>query len=299
MRSLLSMCGCFLLYSFLIGLSLASIMGDECDWTGSGLSTVQSDKGVTPVYLRCAAGKIKWLYPRGALRILLRLPNQNKNFRTCLKIRSTSKPGRPIARVYLEGPRSLISLFQGHENINLIKCFNSKNGQAAIYMEATDERSFDRQHTEIEYDLQPIPWSVYGYDPNEECRPCSMEEMAHIFCTSDLVARGTINSVENNDVIEQTLITFQVTKLIRHIPSTEDFLRETEHNEIESSQPHKQITVIVPQHCGINHGLGEFVFMAKRKLGDMRLLCAPRLETWSVLVNKLNEEGKSYCVLRS
>lgn len=289
----------FVLYSFLIGVGLASIMGDECDWTGSGLSIPPSDKGVTPVYLRCSAGKIRWLYPRGALRILLRLPNQERNFRACLKLRTTDKPGRPVARVYLEGPRSLIPLYVDDSKNKPIRCFNSKNGQAAIYIEATDERSFDRQLTEIEYDLQQLPKNHYGYDLSEECRPCSKEELAHIFCTSDLVTRGIIHSVEDNHDLELSQMTVKITKLIRHT-SAEESLQEIDSNSvIPSSVKHKFVTLNIPQHCGVNHGLGEFVFMARRKLGDLTLLCAPRLETWVVLANKLNAEGKSHCVLRS
>ncbi|XP_050300753.1 meteorin-like protein [Anthonomus grandis grandis] len=290
---------CFMLYSFLVGLSFATIMGDECDWTGSGLSVPSSDKGVTPVYLRCAAGKIKWMYPRGALRILLRLPSQDRNFRACIKMRTTAKPGRPVTTIYLEGPRSLLPLYGGEGDAKPMRCFNSRHGQAAIYIEATDERSFEKQFTEIEYDLQQLPKNSYGYDSSEECRPCSREEMAHIFCTSDLVARGIIHSVENKENLEISQMTVKITKLMRHT-SAEEFLEEIDSNDIvQSPFSSKQVTLNIPQHCGVNHGLGEFVFMARRKLGDLTLLCAPRLETWALLANKLNEEGRSHCVLRS
>ncbi|KAF7270620.1 hypothetical protein GWI33_016416 [Rhynchophorus ferrugineus] len=289
----------FVLHSLMLGISFASIMGDECDWTGSGLSTPSTDKGVTPIYLRCSAGKIKWVYPRGALRALLRLPNQDRNFRACIKIRSTSKPSRPIARVYLEGPRSLIPLYNGEANSKRIKCFNSKKGQAALYIEATDERSFDRQMMEIEYDLHQLPRNTYGYDPAEECRPCSMEELAHTFCTSDLVTRGTILSVDNNKESELSQMTVKITNLIRH-SFADEFIQDMDENSIHvRPSNHKQVMLNVPQHCDVNHGIGEFVFMARRKLGELTLLCAPRLETWSALVNKLNDEGKSHCVLRS
>ncbi|ENN73611.1 hypothetical protein YQE_09858, partial [Dendroctonus ponderosae] len=265
----------------------------------NGLTISSSDKGVTPVYLRCSAGKIKWMYPRGALRILLRLPNQDRNFRACVKIQTSAKPGRPVTRVYLEGPRSLIHLYGGDRESKPIRCFNSKNGQAALYIEATDERSFEKQLTEIEYDLQQLPKNFHGYDSSEECRPCSQEEMAHIFCTSDLVTRGIIHSVENNDQLEQSLVTVKITKLIRHT-SAEEFLQDVDSNDVlPGPYTQKEVTVNVPQHCGINHGLGEFVFMARRKLGDLTLLCAPRLETWALQVSKLNDEGHSHCVLRS
>ncbi|CAG9771132.1 unnamed protein product [Ceutorhynchus assimilis] len=286
----------FVVHSFLIGLSVASIMGDECDWTGSGLSTPSSDKGVTPVYLRCSAGKIKWMYPRGALRILLRLPSQDKKFRACIKVKSNAKPN---SRIFLEGPRSLIPLYDGDSGAKPIRCFNSKRGQTALYIEAIDERSFEKQVTEIEYDLQQLPKNFYGYDPSEECRPCSKEELAHIYCTSDLVTRGTINLVETNEQLEVSQVTVKITKLIRHT-SAEEFLQEIDSNDINvGEETQKRVTLNVPEHCGINHGLGEFVFMARRKLGDLTLLCAPRLETWTFLVHKLNEEGNAHCVLKS
>ncbi|XP_066138128.1 meteorin-like protein [Euwallacea fornicatus] len=287
------------LWGVVLSMAGASIMGDECDWTGSGLTTPTSDKGVTPVYLRCSAGKVKWLYPRGALRVLLRLPAQDRNFRACVKIRTTSKPGWPVTRVYLEGPRSLIPLHRGEGELQPMRCFNSKNYQAAIYIEATDERSFEKQFSEVEYDLQPLQRGVYSYDPLEECRPCSDEEMANVFCSSDLVTRGIIHSVENNDHLEQSLVTVKITKLIRH-SAADDFLEKVESNDILPGPfSSKQVTVTVPQHCGINHGLGEFVFMARRKLGDLSLVCAPRLETWALLSGRMNEDGRSHCMLRS
>lgn len=47
------------------------------------------------------------------------------------------------------------------------RCFNSKNGQAAIYVEATDIDSFTKRVAEIEYDLQPLPRGVHSFDPTE------------------------------------------------------------------------------------------------------------------------------------
>lgn len=134
---------------------------------------------------------------------LCRLPGQDREFKACIKIKTTSKPGRPVTKIYLEGPRSLIPLHDGDDTAKPIRCFNSKKAQAAIYIEATDERSFDKQFTELQYDLEKIPQGFYGYDRAEgesdcpcltlyfnvvclECRPCSNEELAHVFCSSDL-----------------------------------------------------------------------------------------------------------------
>lgn len=89
----------------------------------------------------------------------------------------------------------------------------------------------------------------------------------------------------------------KVTKLIRH--TVEDSFSVDTNSISDDSSPFEEVILQVAQHCGVSHGLGEFVFMARRKLGDLTLQCAPRLEDWAVLINKLSEEGKAHCVLRS
>ena len=48
--------------------------------SSSGLESPGEGGGVRPVYLRCSQGSVTWLYPRGALRILLRYGTQSKEF---------------------------------------------------------------------------------------------------------------------------------------------------------------------------------------------------------------------------
>lgn len=115
------------------------------------------------------------------------------------------------------------------------------------------------------------------------------------------MTRGIIRGVENRDEMEVSQLSVKVTKLIRHTSqddSSDDFGDE---NEIEgpNRRPSKEVVLHVAQHCGVRHGLGEFVFMARRKLGDLTLQCAPRLEDWALLVNTLSDEGKAHCILRS
>lgn len=80
--------------------------------------------------------------------------------------------------------------------------------------------------------------------------------------------------------------------------NAEDSYKDTETNLVETPEE-KEVTIHVAQHCGVSHGLGEFVFMARRKLGDLTLQCAPRLEDWALIVNTLSDEGKAHCLLRS
>lgn len=52
-----------------------------------------------------------WLYPRGALRVLLRLPGQDRDFRACIKVHHDIEKRPAAARLFLEGPRSLLPLY--------------------------------------------------------------------------------------------------------------------------------------------------------------------------------------------
>lgn len=58
----------------------------------------------------------------------------------------------------------------------------------------------------------------------------------------------------------------------------------------------KNIRVRVPLVCNARHGPGEFMIMAKRRLGDLVLICAPKLETWKETVQEIDSAP---CVLTS
>ena len=58
----------------------------------------------------------------------------------------------------------------------------------------------------------------------------------------------------------------------------------------------KEVRVRVPTTCDARHGQGEFVIMAKKRLGDLTLACAPRLEAWAEAVREMESAP---CVLRS
>ncbi|XP_022188480.2 meteorin-like protein [Nilaparvata lugens] len=298
---------------------MSFVLGEECDWSGSGLGH-NAERGVTPVYLRCGMGRVSWVYPGGALRVLLRLGSSGRQFRGCIK----ASPDFAGARLFLEGPRGLVPLLDPHPSPR-VQCFYSRHGQVALYMEALHKSpaTFPRQVAQFDYDLeaQPRSPSPSYYDHTQECRPCTNEEMTHAFCSSDLVTRGIIRGVENLDDLKVSEITVKVTKHLRE--STPDELsslaEDLASNEIDRTQSttdgdkHKDRTqstsdtdkhnvtvrLQVPQHCGARHGAGEFVFMARRKLGDLVLRCAPRLEDWIDVVRSENAKGSAHCLLYS
>lgn len=59
------------------------------------------------------------------------------------------------------------------------------------------------------------------------------------------------------------------------------------------------IKLNMPRHCHPQHGPGEFVFMGRKRLGDLTLVCAPRLSEWTYIVRTMNSDGTSHCLLKS
>jgi hypothetical protein len=57
----------------------------------------QSHRGVKPVYLRCSQGSVSWLYPRGALRVVLRYGTAGKEF----QVRKTTTKISPSRLTFL------------------------------------------------------------------------------------------------------------------------------------------------------------------------------------------------------
>ncbi|KAG8235987.1 hypothetical protein J437_LFUL015141 [Ladona fulva] len=258
--------------------------------------------GIRPVYLRCSQGAVSWAYPRGALRVLLRLAGGNEEFRGCVRLGRTWKG----ARLFLEGVHSLHPLFpqttDGEAEGPRVRCFQSRNSQAALYVEATPGGISPKGRTvaSFEYHLQPLPNGVKSFDPSEECRPCTVDEMTHAFCSSDLVTRGTIRSIESHDDPEMSQLRVRVTKLIRRTRAPPPPLEgDSEDTELEEKwwDGARGVTLHVPTFCGPRHGAGEFVFMAQRKLGQLRVKCAPRIEAWAELARKANRLSASPCLL--
>ncbi|KAF6201756.1 hypothetical protein GE061_004151 [Apolygus lucorum] len=279
----------YLLFS-LVNLFLVQghIIGQQCDWTGSGLSG-EEKRGVRPVYLRCSEGRLKWSYPEGALRVLLRLGSSGREFRACLR----PAPELPLtASVYLEGPRSLNKLYAPGEASPRphVRCVQSRGGQVALYVEGSGEHPIHRNLVDISYDLEPIAKGSI-YDPLEECRPCTKEEMVHAYCSSELVTRGIIQRVEPIEDTDVSDIVVKVTKTLRRWTSWGL-------NDVEEEDLDKEV-IQVGRHCGAQHGAGEMILMARRKLGQLVLRCAPRLQEWRDVIKEAQAKDSAHCVLTS
>ncbi|KAM3964564.1 meteorin-like protein [Aphomia sociella] len=324
----------------LICVAEAGMMGDQCDWTGSGLTST-AERGVTPVYLRCREGSVSWLYPRGALRLLFRppLPADERDFKVCVRVmrrpdppdlfhslrfNETESAERFPARLFVEGTRKLVPLYAPDDgDPRELRCFRSRRGRAALYVEAEPEDGPKRRVATFRYEAKPL--ERRHYDPaTADCRPCSEDEMELAFCTSDLVSRGVIISSEPREDLDTTQLTIRLTKLIRATGHHDDhkdvsdsiedndYYRYEVDNVIERSTHRKSARrrnrdvvsrslhahVHVAATCGAAAGAGEFLVMARRRLGRYSLVCAPRLRDWKQLVDRRNADGTAHCLLQ-
>ncbi|KAL4709909.1 hypothetical protein ACJJTC_003872 [Scirpophaga incertulas] len=329
-------------WTFVLGLTCAAaagLMGDQCDWSGSGLTTT-TERGVTPVYLRCREGSVSWMYPRGALRLLFRppLPVDERDFRVCVRVirrpdppdlfysltvNETEAPERFPARIFVEGTHKLMPLYAPDDgDPKELRCFRSKKGRAALYVEAEPEEGTKRRVANFKYEARPLVRR--HYDPaTADCRPCSDAELELAFCTSDLVSRGIIVGSEQREDLDTTQLTVKLTKLIRataHAGEERkeptdaldegDYFRYEVENTVERSAPlkrrvsrhahahgHAHAHVHVASVCGAAAGAGEFLVMARRRLGRYALVCAPRLAQWAALAAARSADGSAHCML--
>lgn len=292
-----------------------------CDFFGSGLK--QDGRGIQPVYLSCSSGKVEWQYPRAGLRVILKSPTKGKDFRACIKGAEKFEG----ARVYLEGHRSLLPLFSVDDGRprELVRCFTSYKGEAALYVEA--EQGADglkKQVAGFEYDLKAIEEGAI-YDPMEECRPCTEEELLHLYCSGDFVARGSILAVTDKSRLDITSLTIRASKVFQqtypvfghghahpHRTATEGGTQknqqgkdaeeeEEEDNDISFSSLVEEGSyvgrVVMPMQCGARWGDGEFLVMGVMRLGQPVLQCAPRYEEWLALTRR--SQSQAQCILES
>ncbi|CAH2106539.1 unnamed protein product [Euphydryas editha] len=310
----------------------------------SGL-TSSAERGVTPVYLRCREGGVSWLYPRGALRLLFKppLPADERDFTVCvrvirrpdppdlfhtLRLNDTDAADRFPARIFVEGVRRLVPLYAPDDgDVRELRCFHSRNGQAALYVEAEPEDGPKRRVATFKYEARPLVRR--HYDPaTADCRPCSDSELELAFCTSDLVSRGIIVGIEQREELDATRLTWRLTKLLRVTASGDDgdtvdtadtadtsdtvdtadtsdvadIASDIDDNYYRYARVRRrrralQAHVHVAAACGAAAGAGEFLLMARRRLGRYALVCAPRLADWRALVRRRAADGAAHCEL--
>lgn len=277
---------------------------DVCDWEGSGNQNTDSERVVVPVYLRCTHGTIKWIYPKGGLRVVLRHGTSNKDFRGCIRVaKNTSN-----VRMYIEGHRQLHKLYASDDgkHSDLLRCFVSNDGQIAIFLESEPWTSkngrLNRDVVRFDYHLQSVSSQEELLHDYSECRPCDDLQLVSTFCTSDFIIEGTISSLYHNLELERSELTIRARKVIKDPvdynintlgnDSAKDLYNNSEYGIV------KYFTLHRPLKCGTKAGSGtEFLFFGRWVLGNPVISCAPKIEYWKHVKSKAIESGLNQCQL--
>jgi len=91
----------------------------------------------------------------------------------------------------VEGPRSLLPLFpalQDDASQQLARCFQSRDGQAALYVEAISSRhNIQKEVAAFSYNLQPLPKGKSYYDSQEGMYMYVSSQDSEFICRGVLV----------------------------------------------------------------------------------------------------------------
>ncbi|UYV63122.1 METRNL [Cordylochernes scorpioides] len=216
-------------------------------------------RGVTTVYLRCNRGAVTWRYPEGAVRVVLRAGGPD--FKACFRVQEFRG-----VRVFLEGRRKLLPVVpaaggERRARVDRLRCFESHRGQLALYIEAEPRpRTLFRPILDLQYDLQPLGSLQQAIDD----------------------IRGRVSQLYDDPDQDKTLLTVVSTKK-SHDP-----------NSLTSD---KMSTLTRHLQCRTKRGTGEFIFMTREILGDLQVVCAPRLSEWKRIRRKAIQNGTHECRL--
>ncbi|ESP03916.1 hypothetical protein LOTGIDRAFT_110513, partial [Lottia gigantea] len=121
------------------------------------------------------------------------------------------------------------------------------------------------------------------------CRPCDERELIISFCTSDFVVVGSMTEVTLDSQQDKTRIGVEVDQLIRQKLTNQKSPPSIRSNSLLYGH------IFAPNHCGIQHGAGTFLFTGKMRLGEPNLRCAPFYENWRRVLEAAVKDGTMEC----
>nr|XP_050028984.1 meteorin-like protein [Dermacentor andersoni] len=229
----------------------------SCDWTQSGLG--QSPEDVLPVYLSsCDSGTVRWSYPRGALRIVIRGPPSQREFQACFRVAADSSG----ALVYAETAQGSLVPGPGVR----AKCVLSNRGSAVVYAVASAARTGKRAKLTLTYTTSQPVASFERLEGWEDCRPCTETELRESYCLGDLVAEATVRNATLHSDRQTIYWWLSVTRT--HRGRMPDYVTR-------------------PARCGFPRDTQEpRLILARWHLGRPIVTCAPKLLQWKRLVGQ-------------
>ncbi|CAN8028914.1 unnamed protein product, partial [Ixodes persulcatus] len=226
----------------------------------SGLN--QSRDSVVPVYLGCEAGTVRWSYPRGALRVVLKGPEPE--FEACLTLSMRSG-----ALAYVEAADGLLPAPTSSRSS---RCYTSREGIVAVYVESRSAPIRRRVMT-LTYTVgRARPRRLAG-PSSGECRPCTETELREEYCTSDFGLQNghfRLDSHHNKQKLRHSFMVAEVSA-----PACFAYL------DYSFRRSDQCFVLTQPRRCGhFKTGSEPLLVMARWHLGHAMVTCAPRLSQW-------------------
>ncbi|KAI2796894.1 hypothetical protein BLOT_014591 [Blomia tropicalis] len=284
-------------------------ISDVCDWQGSGSPNVASDRSVVPIYLRCSRGSVQWLYPKGGLRVVLKLGTNNKEFRGCIRVARNSTKS---VRIYIEGKRQLHQIYAPDDgkHEDLFRCFVSVHAFMALFIETDPNENVtqSQDHVLFHYDLQASNNTKAIEDDYEECKPCSDDEILAMFCSADFVLSGKVTYFYQRPEVQMTEFNVKPT-FVHRFPIKSAYINDlnvTEYstNEMnnnltdETTNNIERVTLNRPLKCASRAtARADYLFLGRRMLGNYMIRCAPKLSHWKLISKQALERGTNQCHL--
>ncbi|CAL8273834.1 unnamed protein product [Lota lota] len=268
----------------LIRTSFCQYSSDQCSWKGSGLTHEGHARDVEQVYLRCSQGFLEWLYPTGAIIVNLR-PNTVSTATARLSVCIKPSGGSSGTNVYLDRAGKLRLLLREQDQAHgKVHCFSIQEG--ALFIEAIPRTDISRRITTFQYELVS---DGPGVDVQNKlmapCQPCTDAEMLLAVCTSDFVARGSIQKVERDE--DKSSVTVAISRLYRQ--KTRVFVSGGVRSRSWTGR------VSMPLQCGVKPGEGEFLFTGSVRFGEAWMGCAPRFKDFLWLYTEAQRRGTNPC----
>uniref|UniRef100_A0A8C4NCZ8 Meteorin like, glial cell differentiation regulator a n=1 Tax=Eptatretus burgeri TaxID=7764 RepID=A0A8C4NCZ8_EPTBU len=284
---------------------LVSCSEDPCVWKGSGLSHEVGSRDVEQLYLSCSQGALTWLYPTGALRLLLRpgtIAAPSGPVTACIQ------PNAEFAgaNIYLEHKDRLQLLVDEHDlqkhrhrrtlfgpssSPENLYCFSGLP-LPAVFVQATPHADISRRVASFRFELQtlgsrPVPADLLNASGSRAvCRPCNNTELLLAVCTSDVVVKGLIRSVKPDVARGVAAIEISTLRIFRQ--------KEDVFSPVGQGQA-RLGTLWAPLCCGVRKGDGAFLFTASLHFGEAWLSCAPRYHEFRKLYKHAQHVGINPC----
>ncbi|XP_018409160.1 PREDICTED: meteorin-like protein [Nanorana parkeri] len=286
-----------MLRRILLSVFMVTVMGrgsalqyasDMCNWKGSGLTHEPHKKEVEQVYLRCSEGSVEWLYPTGALIVNLfpnTLSSVSEHLTVCIKPFKDSKG----SNIYLEKTGELKMLVRDEENLpHKVYCFSQEQG--LLFVEATPQLDISRKITGFQYELISQRTLSDLHAISDPCRPCSDTEILLAVCISDFVVKGSIKEVTSDLEQQESIISVSINRLYR---------QKSKIFQPSQQQLGWEGQIRTPLECGVQAGLGEFLFTGRMHFGEPRLGCAPRDRDFRRIYLEAKSNGLNPCEINT